>query len=330
MPKKVISKTIVIKQTANKKPEKKESTDKKITRLLYLLNRLDKGEVSLNQAAKEMGVVLRTVQRYINTLQEADFPVYDVRPGVYSFVEGFSLSKMQITAKEADVLAFLSDVANAMGSKFSNAYKGLCRRITAPNQDNPFFLKIAKGLNFEETPLTQILCQAIRKKQYLLVNYKSQTRQKEKEHLVIPVKIAWYEGFWYLIALGTKERLFKFRLDRIIKAEKQKKTFYIDNEKFTKLLNQSVNIFFEGKRNIEVCLKVSSAVAHYFKQRAYFPEQKIVKEEKNGDIIISTQIAKAEEILMIIYHWIPYIQVISPKEIKTRVKTTIENYLKQI
>ncbi len=304
--------------------------DNKITRLLYILNRLDKGEVNLKNLARDMDVSVRTVQRYMTTIQEAEFPILDIHSGVYSFIEGFSLSKIQISAHEAGVLAFLSDIANTLGPNFSKAYKGLCHRITAPNQDNPFFLKIAKGLNFEETPLTQILCQAIRKKQYLLVNYKSQTRQKEKEHLVIPVKIAWYEGFWYLIALGTKERLFKFRLDRIIKAEKQKKTFYIDNEKFTKLLNQSVNIFFEGKRNIEVCLKVSSAVAHYFKQRAYFPEQKIVKEEKNGDIIISTQIAKAEEILMIIYHWIPYIQVISPKEIKTRVKTTIENYLKQI
>ncbi len=330
MPKKVISKTIVIKQNTGEKPEKKESTDKKITRLLYLLNRLDKGEVSLNQAAKEMGVVLRTVQRYITTLQEADFPVYDVRPGVYSFVEGFSLSKMQITAKEAGVLAFLSDVANAMGSKFSIAYKGLCRRITASGQESPFFLKIVKGLNYEDSPLTQTLSQAIRKKHYLLVNYKSQTSQVEKKHLVIPIKIAWYEGFWYLICLGNKDKLFKFRLDRIIKAQIQKNKFKLDDEKFNELLKQSVNIFFEGQRNIEVCLKISSSVAHYFKQRSYFPEQKIIKEEKSGDIIISTKISKAEEILMIIFHWIPYIKVISPQEIKDKVKTTIENYLKQI
>lgn len=304
--------------------------DNKITRLLYVLNRLDKGEVNLKKIAKDMDVAVRTVQRYITTIQDAEFPILDVRPGVYSFVEGFSLSKMQISAREAGVLAFLSDIANTLGPNFAQDYKRLCRRITAPNQDNPFFLKIAKGLNFEDTPLTQTLCQAIRKKKYLLVNYKSQTRQKEKEHLVIPVKIAWYEGFWYLICLGEKEKLFKFRLDRIIKAEIQKKTFHIDAEKFAKLLNQSVNIFFEGERNIEVSLKVAAKVAHYFKQREYFPEQKIIKEDKDGNLTLTTKISKSEEILMIIFHWIPYIKVISPKEIEKAVKDTIKNYLKEI
>ena len=305
--------------------------DDKITRLLYILNRLDKGEVNLKKVAEEMNISLRSVQRYIATIQEAEFPVFDIRPGVYTFVEGFNLSKMQISAREAGVLAFLSDVAkNTLGGEFSSAYKGLCRRITAPNQDNPFFLKIAKGLNFEDNALTRTMRLAIRKKKYLLVNYKSQSGQKEKKHLVIPVKIAWYEGFWYLVCLGEQKRIFKFRLDRILKAEMQKKSFNIDNKKFTELLNQSVNIFFEGERNISVTLQVSAAVAHYFKQREYFPEQKIIKEAKNGDLTISTKICKPEEILMIIFHWIPYIKVINPNELKTAVKNTIQGYLKEI
>ncbi|MCR5504931.1 MAG: transcriptional regulator [Elusimicrobiaceae bacterium] len=304
--------------------------DNKITRLLYVLNCLDRGEVNLKKLADEMGVALRTVQRYIATIQDAEFPIYDIRPGVYTFVDGFNLSKMQISAQEAGVLAFLSDIANTLGDNFADAYKGLCRRITAPNQDNPFFLKIAKGLNFEDTPLTQTLRQAIRKKKYLLVNYKSQTGQKEKQHLVIPVKIAWYEGFWYLVCIGKDERIFKFRLDRILKAEQQKKSFNIDDKKFTQLLNQSVNIFFEGERNILVTLQVSGKVAHYFKQREYFPEQKIIKENKNGDLTLTSKISKPEEILMIIFHWLPHIKVIDPKEIKTAVKNTIKEYLKTI
>ncbi len=304
--------------------------DNKITRLLYVLNCLDRGEVNLKKLAEEMGVALRTVQRYIATIQDAEFPIYDIRPGVYTFVDGFNLSKMQISAQEAGVLAFLSDIANTLGDNFADAYKGLCRRITAPNQDNPFFLKIAKGVNFEDTPLTQTLRHAIRKKKYLLVNYKSQTGQKEKQHLVIPVKIAWYEGFWYLVCIGKDERIFKFRLDRILKAEQQKKSFNIDDKKFTQLLNQSVNIFFEGERNILVTLQVSGKVAHYFKQREYFPEQKIIKENKNGDLTLTTKISKPEEILMIIFHWLPHIKVIGPKEIKTAVKNTIKEYLKTI
>lgn len=304
--------------------------DNKITRILYILNRLDKGEINLQKTARDMGISLRSVQRYIKTIQAANFPIYDQRPGVWRFVEGFNLSKMQITTQEAGVLAFFSDVANSMGKDFSKAYKNLCLRITAPSQDNPFFLKIAKGLNFEDTPLTQTLRMAINKKYYLLVNYKSQTSKIEKQHIVMPVKIAWYEGFWYLICLGKKERLFKFRLDRISKADMQKKTFLIDENKYAELMKQSVNIFFEDERNIEVTLKIAAQVAHYFKQKNYFPEQKIIKEEKSGDIILTCKISKATEILMIIFHWIPYIKVITPKEIKDEVKRQVKNYLSEI
>lgn len=304
--------------------------ENKITRLLYILNRLDKGEINLQKMAKDMGVSVRSVQRYINTIEGADFPIHNPHPGIWTFVDGFKLSKIQINTKEAGVLAFLSDIATAMGNDFLVAYKGLCRRITAPSQDNPFFLKITKGLNFEDNSLTQTLRLAINKKRWLLVNYKSQTSKVQKEHLVMPIKIAWYEGFWYLICLGEKDKLFKFRLDRIIKAEIQKKTFTLDDNKYAQLMKQSVNIFFEGERNIEVSLKVAAKVAHYFKQKNYFPEQKIVREEKSGDLIISSKVSKAEEILMIIFHWIPYIKVLSPKEIKEAVKTKVEAYLKEI
>lgn len=304
--------------------------ENKITRLLYVLNQLDKGEVCLKTMADEMGVSLRSVQRYIQTIDDADFPIYDVRPGVYAFTEGFNLSKFQLDTEEAGVLVFLSDIANTLGGNIATTFKNLRRRITAPNQENPFFLKIAKGLNFEDTPLTQTLRQAIRKKKYLLVTYKSQTGQKVKEHLVIPIKIAWYDGFWYLVCLGKNDYIFKFRLDRILKSSVQKKSFKIDSAKFTELMNKSVNIFFEDERNILVTLKIAAQVAHYFKQRSYFPEQKIIKEAKNGELTITCKISKLEEILMIIFHWLPHIKVISPKPLQTAVKDTIKGYLKGI
>ena len=304
--------------------------ENKITRLLYILNCLDKGEICLKDLAREMNVSLRSVQRYIQTIDDADFPIYDVRPGVYAFTEGFNLSKFQLDTEEAGVLVFLSDIANTLGGNIATTFKNLRRRITAPNQENPFFLKIAKGLNFEDTPLTQTLRQAIRKKKYLLVTYKSQTGQKVKEHLVIPIKIAWYDGFWYLVCLGKNDYIFKFRLDRILKSSVQKKSFKIDSAKFTELMNKSVNIFFEDERNILVTLKIAAQVSHYFKQRSYFPEQKIIKEAKNGELTITCKISKPEEILMIIFHWLPHIKVISPKEIKTAVKNTVKGYLNGI
>ena len=84
----------------------------KITRLLYELNTLDKGPVCLADMADELGVSLRTLQRDMNTIQEADFPLYCPRAGEYAFMEGFSLEKAQMV---------LSDFADALDDAYHDA-----------------------------------------------------------------------------------------------------------------------------------------------------------------------------------------------------------------
>lgn len=53
----------------------------KIIRLLYELNALDKGAICLADMAAEIGVSLRTLQRDMRDIQEADFPLYCPAPG---------------------------------------------------------------------------------------------------------------------------------------------------------------------------------------------------------------------------------------------------------
>ena len=65
----------------------------KITRIVYELNALDKGPFRLDEMAAELGVSLRTLQRDMADIQEADFPLYCPTPGEYAFVKGFSLKK---------------------------------------------------------------------------------------------------------------------------------------------------------------------------------------------------------------------------------------------
>ena len=59
-------------------------------------------------------------------------------------------------------------------------------------------------------------------------------------------------------------------------------------------------------------------------------QQQTIKEAKNGDLTITSKISTPAEILMIIFHWLPHIKVISPKPIQTAVKDTIKGYLKKL
>jgi predicted DNA-binding transcriptional regulator YafY len=91
-----------------------------------------------------------------------------------------------------------------------------------------------------------------------------------------------------------------------------------------------VNIWFEGKRDTEVKLHVRAETAQYFKNKTYFPLQKIEKENKDGSLILICKIAKFAEIRPIILHWIPWIKVISPQSLCDEVKNAVQDYLTEI
>ena len=83
---------------------KNNSYDKKMFRLMYILNRLSAGaEVTSPNLAKEFNVTVRTVQRDLNLLEATGFPLI-LENGRYKFAEGFSLKKISVTKDEKFML----------------------------------------------------------------------------------------------------------------------------------------------------------------------------------------------------------------------------------
>jgi len=95
------------------------------------------------------------------------------------------------------------------------------------------------------------------------------------------------------------------------------------------ILDESINAWFSEKRDKKITLKIDKEVARYFKQRVYFPLQKITKENKDGSLRIETIISQYEEIIPIVFRWIPYVHVTGPKELKDIVKSRTMEYLKK-
>ena len=90
------------------------------------------------------------------------------------------------------------------------------------------------------------------------------------------------------------------------------------------MLDQSVNIWFAEKRDKKVVLKVHKDAGHFFKQRVYFPLQKIKKENKDGSLILKTKVCHYMEAIPTIFQWIPYVKVVEPKELKKEIRRTIQ------
>lgn len=296
----------------------------KLTRLLYELNALDKGAIRLTDMAAETGVAVRTIQRDMNDIQEADFPLWNPDPGVYAFTEGFSLERMKLSSAEASILVLMSDMASSLGGNFGHSFTMLKNRLLAAPQDNPFFIKMNSGEMYKDTPITRTLEECVRGREWVTICYKG---GKMADYLMRPLKLMWVEGFWYLLALTTDDKLLKFRLEKITSAKATNKPFKY-NKNIDKILRESTNIWFEKDRPLEVTLEVSAECAKYFKRKTYFPLQKVEKELKDGRIVISCKAAKEEEILPTILHWLPHIKVISPTSLHKRVKDVLNDYLR--
>ena len=298
----------------------------KLTRLLYELNALDKGAIRLTDMAAETGVAVRTIQRDMNDIQEADFPLWNPDPGVYAFTEGFSLERMKLSSAEASILVLMSDMASSLGGNFGHSFTMLKNRLLATPQDNPFFIKMNSGEMYKDTRVTRTLEECVRGREWVAICYKG---GKMADYLMRPLKLMWVEGFWYLLALTTDDKLLKFRLEKITSAKATNKPFKY-NKNIDKILRESTNIWFEKDRPLEVTLEVSAECAKYFKRKTYFPLQKVEKELKDGRIILSCKAAKEEEILPTILHWLPHIKVVSPISLHKRVKEVLSDYLRSV
>jgi predicted DNA-binding transcriptional regulator YafY len=304
-----------------------KSYDKKIFRIVSIMNKLNGGgKVRVAELAKEFGIHVRSVQRDIELLNQTQFPVLTLEKGVYSFMPGFSLGKMKLSSEEASLLTFFHDVADSLGKNFSESFRSLENKLLAKGEESPFYMKLPETqVNRENLPFMKELEQAIEECQKISLTYVSE--KGNDVFKLSPVKIINFEGFWYLLAMPEGKRgYWKFRFEKIRGLELLNENF--DPPRNLKsILDRSVNIWFTGEPGEKIVLEIDKDAAHYFKKKVYFPEQRIVKEKKDGTLVLESH-ANFNEVMRTIIHWIPDIRVIQPKELDTKIKGLIKEYLK--
>ena len=297
----------------------------KMSAIIFILNKLDSGEVTTKGLAEELNVSTKSIQRYIKEIENAEFPLYNPQKGAYAFSEGFSLQKMLLSDTEAGLLVLLNSFVDSLkNKKIDKSFDIFRKRILSENADSPFFVKFQTGTKYEITEKTKTIEKAIKDNEYITIESVYNTKIENLK----PIKIAYFEGFWYLICLlghGNKKKVLKYNIDNIKTIKTTNKYFEITSD-ITKILKESTSIYFEMKRNINVKLSIAKKVAKYFKAKQYFPLQKITKENKDGSLILECKIAKEEEILPTIFHWLPYVKVIEPKWLDTTIRETLKKY----
>lgn len=321
-------KTKFLKITKNGSKEKENDMRKRIRRMMSILHTFDSGKIiSCRELAEEFNVSTRTIQRDLEILQ-GDFPVTSSAHGKYAFMEGYSLKQCKLSPEEASLMAFFHEMASSLGGNIEQTYESIYKKLVHIEYDTAFYAKLPSGVKLDKNlPFVGELEQAIDEYRQVEIHYLM--KDKEKWFRLDPLKIIFFDGFWYLLAqLDGKSWVLKFRLDKI-KDVKRLDAYFDPPENLDTMLAQSTNAWFNEKRNKKVVLKISKTAAPYFKQRVYFSEQKIKKENSDGELLLETVVCDKMEVIPTILSWMPHIIVESPKELKVDIQNAIDLYCKK-
>jgi predicted DNA-binding transcriptional regulator YafY len=211
------------------------------------------------------------------------------------------------------------------GRTFSMKAERLLSKIK--NQSfNPFYAKLDMEDIGDKLREVQQLESAIRNKQQIgcLYNFGNYAKTIDLK----PLKIANYEGFWYLIALDARnDTLKKYYLKNISQIHTKKETFQTD-AKLDELLEQSLSVWFEqGIEPYRVVLELSAGIAKYFQRKPLSKTQRIEEMREDGSLVISVEITNDMEIIPLVKYWLPHIKVLEPQSIKDLILNDLKQYL---
>jgi len=295
-----------------------------LTRLTIILSRLNDGEaLSVKALAEEFNVSDRTIQRDFNE-RLISFPVYQDKKK-WKMQDGFRLEK-STSVEDAVVLDIMQKLIEGAGNTFSAKANKLLSKIKNDSY-NPIYAKLDMEDIGDKLKEVQELELAITKKKQIKCRYDFEGYSKELD--LKPLKIANYEGFWYLIALDSRNDILKkYYLKNIKNIQLSDETFK-STDKLNNLLDNSISIWFD--QNVEpyrVILHISSEVAKYFKRKPISKSQITESLYEDGSMDVSVEITSEMEIIPFVKYWVPHIKILEPMRIDEAINDDLKSYLK--
>lgn len=280
-------------------------------RLADILTRLNSGyRLEPNALAKEYETHPRTIKRDFDRFEGCNIPLQ--KEGKYYFLDPKYLG--QLTFKDIRTFSQISGI-----------------QTLYPRLDVSFLRELldsrvygAKGYSVEDASqfkeLFRLFSKAILKHQQIAFLYKKESR------VVEPYKLLHHHGSWYLAAV-RKGELRAYRLSRIeLSPHTHELANYKPDPQILSQLEDEKSIWF-GQEKLEVILTVHVDVASYFQQRQLLPEQQVIKELDDGNLLLSSRITHVTQILPLVRYWIPHLKIVNPVGLQEQIEEELKEYL---
>ncbi len=170
----------------------------KFEALITILNKLDRKErVTAAALAEELSVSERTVYRYLNTLQAAEFPViFDRTQGSYAFMEGYGLKKPGLSPEEKLALGISRMILAGWGKGWGESLKNIEAKLSGGFSELPRHIVLSfQAQGPEVTDRLVLLHRAILGFQRVKLAYRACIRTSHRSARWIPIIFFLRMGF---------------------------------------------------------------------------------------------------------------------------------------
>lgn len=300
----------------------KISENSKYERINRIYERLLKTStgVTISELAQELDVSTKTIQR---DLYEVLGEFGAIKQGRYWKINP-KIANDNLGANERIILGILDDMAKNAGKTFYSKAHSLLAQVTQ-QLEHPIFTNInSEALEEEHIQSFEIIENAIKNRCQISFLYQGH------EFDVKPLKLAFFEGFWYLLALDVKKKdtFKKFHLKTIQKINIQNRSFEIPSI-IEERLKYANSVWFNLNEPFSVRLFIGKEIRKYF-ERKPLPSQMVMGEDRDGSIEIEIKITHEMEIKTLIYWYIPHIKVLEPQWLVDIIKEDVSKFLKEI
>jgi len=211
---------------------------RKADKLFQLTNLIRvKQPITAEQIAREIGVSVRTVYRYIDDLSVSGIPIYGTAGVGYQLHKGYELPPLNLTDKEVDVLMLgikmvstwtgdvLSDSAQTLANKIEAVLPKHVRDEYSPTVYAPDLL-----IRGSERKMWGQCYKAIKEKNCLSIGYQTPDGNNT-ERKICPLGLFYWGGKWTVGSWCFLRNDYRdFRLDRIETIKSHKGTC-IENQR---------------------------------------------------------------------------------------------------
>lgn len=290
----------------------------KFDSLMRILNMLDRKErVTVQSLMDDLNISERSTYRYVTTLKDADFPIsFDREKGTYTFEEGYSLSKPDLSLEEILAFSLARKMLGNFGPGMESTLDQIEKKISMKKQDtlkNIIFSREDFSAKVGEYLFS--IHQAVRNFQKIEIVYRALYSDEVTRRKVNPYYLFYQDDLWHFRGYCHLRKDFRtFALDRIELMKLLNEHFVPERIPQEDELAGAFGTFIDGEP-VKVTLRFDEDIKPHITRKKWHQSQR-EKLLPNGRIELTFSVNGIEGIKQWAYKWLPYVEVVEPEELK--------------